>query len=388
MRKQVIAWAALWVASIAMISIKGGTVSYCFFFFFTCMPIVSYIYLAAALAQFRIYQNITGRTITVGSPIDYDFTLENAGWFSIASIRVQMFSDFSKVEDIPGEVEFELLPGESYRYSTRVACKYRGTYMIGVQKLILTDYLNLFRLVYKLPSTLEAIVVPRIPELSEMAQEDEISQWQQRENNQLHSRPDAGAKPYEAAEGMKRIHWKATAVLGELMSRTSVGEQQSEVAVYLDTYRISNAEKEYLPVENKMLETALLFSRYYLTMGQPVAVSFKSRDTGTALEELNTCHMNSLGEFDGFYEVLRDISFDMESTEDIFERFAGSRDTGAAERVLVILSGISKKMAEIVLAARENGFDITILYVGKREELPAELSEVPTVCLACEEDSL
>ena len=75
----------------------------------------------------------------------YYFVLPNETFYSFAGLSIRLFSGFSYVLDMPEDEEYELLPGDNYTYRTKLVCKYRGEYEVGVKEIILTDFLKLFR---------------------------------------------------------------------------------------------------------------------------------------------------------------------------------------------------------------------------------------------------
>ena len=66
-----------------------------------------------------------------GQPEDYTFILQNENFFAFSGVGVKLFSDFSYVEELPGDTEYELLPGDRFTYKTRLVCRYRGEYEVG-----------------------------------------------------------------------------------------------------------------------------------------------------------------------------------------------------------------------------------------------------------------
>ena len=109
-----------WLLSLICISFYGGTVSYGFFFGVTLIPVISLIYLVFVYFRFKIFQELGTRNVVCGEPVSYYFVLQNDDWFAFSGVSVRMFSDFSYVEEMPDELEYELLPGESFRYETRL----------------------------------------------------------------------------------------------------------------------------------------------------------------------------------------------------------------------------------------------------------------------------
>lgn len=187
----------LWVLSLVAISFFGGAVSYGFFFGMSLLPVVSLVYLVCVYFGFKIYQELGSRSMVCGEPVDYFFVLQNEDCFAFTGVSVRLFADFSYVEELPGDVEYELLPGDSFTYETRLVCRYRGEYEVGVKEVVVTDFLRLFRVRYGNPGTVRAIVQPRVVELTQLKGIEEFQAVLQRETS-ADTEPDILVREYAA----------------------------------------------------------------------------------------------------------------------------------------------------------------------------------------------
>lgn len=252
----------LWLLSLAAISCFGGTVSYGLFFGISLLPVISLVYIACVYFRFKIYQEIGSRTMVCGRPESYFFTLKNEDFFAYAGVSIRLFSDFSYVEELPGDREYELLPGGQYTFETRLVCRYRGEYEVGVKEVVVTDFLRLFRISYSNPSTIKALVSPRIVSLAELKSLEDFQTVLRRETF-AGTEPDAVVRDYVDGDPLKQIHWKATAREGRLKVRTRTGEEKQGILVFCDMTRFSQDRKVYLPLENKMLEVLLALAFFF-----------------------------------------------------------------------------------------------------------------------------
>lgn len=90
------------------------------------IPVISLIYLLFVHEQFRIYQEIGCREVVCGQQMPYFFVLQNGVYYAFSSVSVRLFPHLSYVEQIPDDMEFELLPGERCTFETNLVCRYRG----------------------------------------------------------------------------------------------------------------------------------------------------------------------------------------------------------------------------------------------------------------------
>lgn len=302
MRKYRLLFLCLWVLSLAAISFYGGVISYGFFFGMSLLPIVSLVYIFCVYLNFKIYQELGSRNMVCGQPEDYFFILQNENHFAFTGVSVRLFSGFSYVEELPGDIEYELLPGDKFTYKTRLVCRYRGEYEVGIKEVVVTDFLRLFRVRYANPGAIKALVSPRLVQLEELKGLEEFQTPLQRETF-TGTEPDILIRNYIEGDSLRQIHWKATAREGKLLTRIRTGEEKQGISLFCDMTRFGRKAEEYLPLENKMLETLLAlgyffarkdmgFSAYYV-QGGPVRKQVKG-----------------MKDFDGFYQDIAGVHFE------------------------------------------------------------------------------
>lgn len=297
-----IIYAVLLALALLAISFRGGFLSYGFLAAVLLIPVACFFYLFMVFLRFRIYQEIGTRSVTAGEPVSYYFVLKNDDWFSFSSVRVSFYSGFSEIEKLPDDVEYELLPGDEFRYETRLKCRYRGEYEVGVREVTVSDFFRLFRLKYRLPGAIKAIVLPKIPEVTELSELARFSALQIRETENGDTEPDSAVREYVPGDSVKRVHWKASAKEQKLKVRRVLGEEKTGSAILLDTERASRDQKVYIPLENKLLET--LIGAGYAFSKQDSAFHLYYEDRG-----LKEYHAGGMRDFEGFYRLVSGVSF-------------------------------------------------------------------------------
>ncbi len=213
------------------------------------------------------------------------------------------FADFSYMEELLGEMEFELLPGEKYKYETSFVCKYRGEYEVGIKEVVITDFFRLFCFKSAVKETKKVIVAPKLIKIFELNSISDISTMIQRETVTGDAEPDTVTREYMPGDALKQIHWKATARNRKLMSRGLRGEEKSGAALFYDTHRYYEDSKLYLPIENRILETVLALVFFLSEKNIPVL-------TYCNQEEIRQDTLNSVKDFEEFYENVNTTRFD------------------------------------------------------------------------------
>lgn len=300
----------LWVLSLIVISLFGGAVSYGFFFGVTLLPVVSLIYLACVYYRFKIYQETAKRNLVCGQPTPYFFVLQNEDWFAYTSISVRMHSSFSYAENSFENVEYELLPGDKCICETNIVCKYRGEYEIGVKEVVLTDFLRLFRLRYAVAGQIKAVIYPKIVQLQELKSISDLPMLVQRDTSGS-TETDILVRDYAEGDSLKQIHWKATAREQKLKVRIMTGKENHGISIFCDTRRYSEDMREFIPLENKLLEAFLAVCYFFAGMDREFA-AYYGQD-GVAGQ-----HVRGINQFERFYHIVSEISFNKdESPQDL-----------------------------------------------------------------------
>lgn len=368
MRKRRLGLLGLWILSLTAISFYGGAVSYGFFFGVTLLPVISLVYLALVYWRFRIYQKVESRNMVCGQPMPYFFVLKNDDYCPFASISVRLYSSFSYVEKLPGDTEYELLPGDEYTFETKLVCKYRGEYEVGVKEIVVTDFFRLFRFTYRIPGAIKAVVLPKVTRLTALNSIESLSVLLQRDAFRADTEPDVVVRDYIAGDALKQIHWKATARERKLKVRNRTGEEKQGIALLCDTKRCSRHRKEYLPVENKLLEVMLALGIFLAERNMAFTAYYGQN--GMAKK-----HVDGIGDFDSFYEEMSKVVYS--DDESFLQTLTDAVEKNALLENRVIFCVLHELTEELMLMTAklaEAGI-LVILYVVTQANLEEYLRQ-------------
>lgn len=356
MKIRVMIFVGLWIASLVLISCYGGTVSYGIFFGVTLIPVISWIYILYVYCRFRIFQRLQSRNVVCGQPMPYYFVLQNNDFCTYSGISLKMESAFSYVEDMPDDIEYELLPGGNFRFETRLVCKYRGEYDVGVTEIIVSDFFRLFRLHYKVPSRITALVLPKLVHLEALNSIADVTISLQKEAQTEKTERDILVRDYMVGDALKQIHWKASAREQKLKTRNLIGEDKQGISVFFDTKRYGKSMKEYLPIENKILETLLALGLFFAERNVPLSVYYSQN-------RMKTSRIEGINSFEAFYTETSAVMFDKhENVETLFEQLMMQGSILKSKMVVCIVHEINGHMITMAEELSSSGI-ITILYV-------------------------
>lgn len=366
MKRNRIIWFCLWVLSLVGISFKGGPVTYGFFALLTLIPVVSLLYLIAVYALFHIYQELENRFVAVNEPVRYRFILVNEYPLQFVGIRVRFFSDFSSITDLDDKTEYELRPDTRIQKETRLICRYRGEYEVGIREIEIQDFFRLFRIRYRNRECIHAVVRPQLVktdslggiELSDAVRESALSK----------SELDVLSREYAPGDDRRFINWNQSARTGCLMTRLYTGSNHQEIAILTDTYRYSTEQAEFLPAENKILETALALA-FYFSRNNICAAEYHLRDELVRLTVENT------QKFEEFYNFVSEISFSSRNSHQLlYETVMQRKDILDSSMVFLILSSWDTEAAVLLKALEDNGLHVIICYISDNESDLPDLS--------------
>ncbi len=352
----------LWIVSLVGISFYGGAVSYGFFFGVILLPVISLVYLALVYWRFRIYQKVDSRSMVCGQPMPYFFVLQNDDYCPFASISVRLFSDFSYVETLPDDTEYEVLHGDKYTFETRLVCKYRGEYEVGVKEIVITDFLRLFRLRYEIPGTIKALVEPRLVRVASLNNIEELAVLMQRNTSAGGTEPDVVVRDYIAGDALKQIHWKTTAREQKLKTRNRIGEEKQGIGLLLDTKRCSKDMRAYLPVENKMLEATLALGIFLAEHNMEFTAYYGQNGM------VQECVEGVRG-FDAFYQRMSRVIFD--GGEEVTQTVVSAIEQGLILRtkmLFCVVHEVSGEFMELTEQLTEAGI-MVVIYVVTEEDI-------------------
>lgn len=318
----------LWILSLVGISFHGGQITYGIFFMLTLIPILALLYIGLVVSLFKIYQNLEGKEFVCGRPTVFYFTLQNESPILFSGVRVRFFSSFSTISGLDDQTEYELRPYSGIKKRTGILFRYRGEYEVGIKTIEITDFLRLFTVSYRNREPLMIRVKPNIVELSELKSVD-TSLSAVMDSRVNPTEPDLIMREYVRGDDPRLINWKATGASGKLMVRERIGEQQEGIGILFDPKRYGEENLEYLPLENKILETVIALNLFLSTKGIPVETWFLE----DALEKTN---VTQSGGFDLFYRRMTAYRFRADRTAEVLYEEV-MRNTRILEKKAVFL---------------------------------------------------
>lgn len=358
MKRNRLIWLGLFALSLVGISFRGGPVTYGFFGMMLFTPVICAIYLLIVYYRFKVYQEIEGKAVVSGQNINFYFTLQNEDIFTYAGISVVFFSTFSTINGIEADAEYELAPFTGIQKQTVLVCKYRGNYDVGIEKIIVRDFLRLFTLTFKSKSQFTVNVRPKIVYLNKL-EELEAAISSVHANPFRTNEPDILVRDYFQGDDIRFVHWKSTAKTGKLKVRKRIGEDEPGISLIMDSTRYGTEQTEFLPIENKLLELNLALTYYVLQKNIKVNALYYSMGKPVCRVLQNT------GEFEEYYSEMSGFGFkSRQSADQLVEDSMQQPAIMNSNTVVFLVHEWTAKMAEAAVMLMDNNIPVVVYIVS------------------------
>ena len=361
MRRNRIILMILWILSLIFITVSGTQTAYGFFILLTMIPFLSLFYIFLVNHHLKIYQHVNGHDLIANHRSDYRFILQNESFIPFSGIRVLFFPDFSSVSERDMRSEYELFFGGRIVKRDSLICHYRGEYHIGIKAVVIQDFFRLFSFTRDLKRPLFIRVKPDIIRLDDLRSNKETLNTL-RENRFKRNVADLLLRDYVPGDDLKLINWKVSAASQKLMVRQLSGEERQGIALIMDSCRYTEDPKEYLPVENKILETVIALDLFFLQKAIPVTVYLEE----DIAKELNG---DSLHSFETNYERLSAFRFSSSKRPAaLCSEILSSNTLFNKAMVFLILSRMDPSYSSLIGQLQQRDLPLTIIMINDRPD--------------------
>jgi hypothetical protein len=296
--------------------------------------------------------------VVKGDWTTYSFVIANEDYITFRNVKVNFLSDKSTIESAHQIAEYSLIPNESERMETRIKCNYRGEYCVGVDTIEVTDFLYLFRITYPIASKLKVIVLPRVVPLDRLgiAPPQADVKNPMRASNMPGEELDTEMRKYNPGDSRKRIHWKASARMRELITRKYQHIPKSEIVLFMDMMKINEDELKVIMAEDKIIESVLAIANFYALRGTPSQIIYE-------MDGKRVVGINSKEDFNAFYKACVHIRFDSQIlvSELLRERLL-RRDEGMF--CVAVTHNLTKELYLAAIQTITNGNHICVLLIS------------------------
>ena len=357
------------IGATILVSCRGGNISYLLFYFALLLPVLAFLYSLYVFYRFKIVQDVS-RVVVKAQEVPYRLLLANEDFLPFTHIRLHFFSDMVRMKPAdPGVIS--LLPHEEIRVDTKMYCKYRGTYPVGVKSVEVTDFLGLFTIRYPMMSQIRLTARPRIIPLEQLKivlqeQDPKTSLFPV---SRLQDLPDYELRSYLPGDSRKYIHWKNSARAGELLVRKQMPEELFETILFMDltpqgegmeakhSMEAERSMEAKRSMEDNIIEAALSFVHDYYLKNIPIRILFMEDSLREILVDESTG-------FEPFYDKCAELSFESPyPLEKVWDSFLSS--SGGPNAYILVTASVTDALARSVAENQLAGNEVLLVNVGE-----------------------
>ncbi len=345
------------IGATILVSCRGGNISYLLFYFALLLPVLAFFYSLYVFYRFKIVQDVS-RVVVKAQEVPYRLLLANEDFLPFTHIRLHFFSDMVRMKPAdPGVIS--LLPHEEIRVDTKMYCKYRGTYPVGVKSVEVTDFLGLFTIRYPMMSQIRLTARPRIIPLEQLKivlqeQDPKTSLFPV---SRLQDLPDYELRSYLPGDSRKYIHWKNSARAGELLVRKQMPEELFETILFMDLTPQGEGMEAKHSMEDNIIEAALSFVHDYYLKNIPIRILFMEDSLREILVDESTG-------FEPFYDKCAELSFESPyPLEKVWDSFLSS--SGGPNAYILVTAFVTDALARSVAENQLAGNEVLLVNVGE-----------------------
>lgn len=354
MRK--IIYILLLIGATVLASFRGGNISYMLFYFTLLLPVLAIIYSLYVYFRFKIVQEVS-RTVVKATEVPYRLILANEDPIPFTDITLHYFSDMVTIEECKETSNLCLLAYQDARVETKMHCKYRGTYPVGVKSVSITDFLGLFTITYPMMTQVRLTAKPRILPLELL--KTEIQKKDPKNNifsiSKLQNLPDFELRPYHSGDPLKYVHWKNSAKTGELLVRKQMPEELFETVIIMDLSPIEGDMEKRLQTEDNVIESTLAFVHDYYMKQIPIRVVYMEDKN-----QLKEVLINTRTSFEHFYDTCANLVFTSAvPLENVWSEYA--RQTMHHYAMILITSTVTEQLSLHLLSKHGSENEIVLI---------------------------
>lgn len=370
MKRNRILYFSLLFLSFVFVYFYGGRIPYMLFHTVIVLPIVSITLTAIAFFRFKYTQDINKRSIVKGEEVEYSFSIHNEDLFLYPYIKVNFQGNETVFFKQFHAKNFSLLPFRKKTFTFKLNGKYRGEYAVGIKSFEFEDFLGLVKLTYNPMESKIVKVTPRIVNLDNLnIMTDYSSESHSAQNNRSEDTSTiSDVRKYAYGDSLKKIHWKLSAKMNELLVKNFESTSNANSVLILDLKRGGNNPERNAIVEDKLIECAVAVVYYCLRNWIPVNLVYY-KDGFIDMEAKNAF------QFDGIYEVLSKVSFDQTiELKDILKIYV--MNNMKKTDIMLFTSNLNYELYDEIYKTKLSGYDINLIYVPLESE--GDLSNLET----------
>lgn len=333
---------------------------------FILLPIISLLILVIAAAGLRYSQHFSNEQPVKGQELQYRCIIENGSALPLPRVRALFRAIRPTADDGGGETGagaaqslLTYLPGHQFvEREQTVQLPYRGIYAVGLDRIELSDTLQLFTVRPRV-KVREFRVYPRILPIGSFQPGSE-RRLGTSEVGSLGTLPDYSLfnqlREYRPGESVRHLAWKKFASTGVPVVKDYDSTSEPAVSIYVDLRPVPRAAPDVLLTEDVTVEALVALVNHFLQRNLPVTVRAASR----SLYEFIGDHSS---DFSRFYESTFELLFVSDiSAARLYETHLETGMNTEVNSMFFITHLLDPEILLLLEEQRASNFQVTLIY--------------------------
>lgn len=228
------------------------------------VPVFSAIFTYPVKSKIEILFQIPSGELERDAIADVNLTIKNKSVFPVPFLIISFVEPVNLNISHPGNICIFLRPMQSKTITVKYKAKYRGVAKIGVENVVLKDYMGFFKIPLlkedrKKQSTGEIVVTPKLinikPSSKILRNSNNVKEDTENPSESLlvwSGEPGYEFREYVPGDPLQKIHWKLSAKYETLMVRKNEGSSTGKKLLIIDPYiNAAEIERDSLKDEKK-----------------------------------------------------------------------------------------------------------------------------------------
>ncbi len=302
------------------------------------------------------------RVVTRGQEIQLSVMVKHLCPLPVRSVEILLAVPGD--QDASGQVEIAPRPFAFVKYEAAFRCPHRGSYQVGVTRLVVTDLFGLLTLSRKAGGQMARVEVrPRVSIEESMALQSVETGAEHISRMTEDAASPSGVRDWVPGDALKKVHWKLTMRKRELMVRTYEESARPDTLLLVDLTPLGSLRSHAMSTEDAICEAAASMATAQLKAGCPVRMPLSAKEP----QEVNGQSAVEAGRFvDALMRVQFDSPYSYEQLLSI-EMRRMSRTGGA----VLITSVLTARIADVATQLKRSGMQVKVYWVTDTQRTEA-----------------
>lgn len=361
MRRNRILYVILLIMSFIFVYFHGGKVPYMLFYTVIALPIVSFMHIIMGYLLLKFEQSLNSGSVMKGEKIKLKVSLINKGVFILPYVSIRLFSSRGAFMQQSVIKNISIQPFNKKEYYFEHVYRYRGSYPMGVSLIEIQDFLGIFKLRRKIKKPIKLTVYPKIVNIQNMRLNTQYLPDQRSNLSSLYEDVSVidEINKYNYGDSLKKVHWKLTAKVNELMVKKYESSTGSNAIFIMDLSKNNFGLEKNVIIEDKHIEVVIAVLRSSIQSGTTVKLVYHD-------EEVWAIENKNLLDFENAYQALAKVKFNQKID---IQTIINSQITYGINKpeLLISTSNVNEEIYEILFRLAAEGYDIRLIYISPEE---------------------